>query len=193
MIGITGNFGSGKTTIARMFKKKGAYIIDADSICHSLIQPSKPAYKKILRDFGKAILKKDNSIDRKKLAKIVFEDEKKLKTLNRLLHPYVIKEIDRLIRLNRDKRIIIVDAPLLIESGLHKKMDKIIVVKNRLAVQVSRLKKAMGLTKIEILKRLRWQMPFEKKAGLADFIIDNSHSKNKTFVQVQRIWKQLVR
>jgi dephospho-CoA kinase len=191
IIGITGSFGSGKTTVAKMFGKLGAYIIDADKVCHSLMLPSGDVYKRIVRRFGKSVLGKNGAIDRKKMGGLVFEERSKTVALNRIVHPHAIKEIKRLIDLNKRKKIIVVDAPLLIESGLYKKMDKLIVVKNDTDRQIYRLARAKGMDKEEALKRIRMQEPFRKKAALADFVIDNRGSKKETLFQVREIWKKL--
>ena len=188
IIGITGSFGSGKTTVAKMFAKLGAYAIDADKVYHSLIRPEKNCYKKIVKYFGKDILTKSGQIDRKKLGNIVFKDKSKLKILNSITHDEVIKGIKRIVKTKKGK--VIIEAPLLIESGFYKEVDKVILVANKEEEQVKRIKEARGLSSKKILKRIRMQMPFKKKLALADFIIDNSGSKRDTLIQVKEIWKQ---
>ncbi|MEK7868072.1 MAG: dephospho-CoA kinase [Candidatus Omnitrophota bacterium] len=188
IIGITGSFGSGKTTVAKMFAKLGAYAIDADKVYHSLIRPEKNCYKKIVKYFGKDILAKSGQIDRKKLGNIVFKDKSKLKILNSITHDEVIKGIKRIVKTKKGK--VIIEAPLLIESGFYKEVDKVILVANKEEEQVKRIKEARGLSSKKILKRIRMQMPFKKKLALADFIIDNSGSKRDTLIQVKEIWKQ---
>jgi dephospho-CoA kinase len=189
IIGITGSFGSGKTTVAKMFDRLGAYVIDADKVYHSLIKPRGKCYKKIVRHFGKDILGKHEYIYRKKLSRIVFEDKSKLKLLNDITHPEIIKEIKRIVKSKKEK-VVIVDAPLLIESGFYKEVDKIILVANEKEEQVKRAREARGISAKEALKRIRMQMPFNKKLAFADFIIDNSGSKTKTLTQVKEIWKK---
>ena len=189
IIGITGSFGSGKTTIAKMFGRLGAYAIDADKVYHSLISPGKSCYKKIIRYFGNDILGGNGHVDRKKLGKIVFKDKSKLVLLNSITHPEIIKEIRKIIKTKKEK-IVIVEAPLLIESGFYKKTDKVILVLNKKEEQVKRVRKSRGLSEQAILKRIRTQMPFKKKPAFADFVIDNSGSKTGTLIQVREIWKK---
>jgi dephospho-CoA kinase len=189
VIGITGSFGSGKTTVAKMFGRLGAYAIDADKVYHSLIKPRGNCYKKIVGHFGKDILGKSGRVDRKKLSRVVFKDKSKLKLLNNITHSEIIKEIKRIIKSKKEK-VVIVDAPLLIESGLYKEVDKIILVANEKEEQVKRAREARGLSAEETLKRIRMQMPFNKKLAFADFIIDNSGSKTKTLTRVKEIWKK---
>ena len=189
IIGITGSFGSGKTTIAKMFGRLGAYAIDADKVYHSLIRPGKSCYKKIIRYFGSDILGGNGHVDRKKLGKIVFKDKSKLVLLNSITHPEIIKEIRKIIKTKKEK-IVIVEAPLLIESGFYKKTDKVILVLNKKEEQVKRARKSRGLSERAILERIRTQMPFKKKLAFADFVIDNSGSKTDTLIQVREIWKK---
>ena len=190
IIGITGSLGSGKTTVSKMFSHLGAYVIDADEICHGLLMPSKDAYRTLVRSFGASILKRNRRIDRKKLGELVFKKKSNLKLLNRIVHPEAIKEIDKEIRKNR-KKTIVIDAPLLVESGLYKKLDKIVVLKNTLDIQVERVARSGPLGKKEALRRIRMQAPLKRKLALADFIIDNSGSRRKTLFQVRKIWKKL--
>ena len=189
IIGITGSFGSGKTTVAKMFGRFGAYAIDADNVYHSLIRPGGKCYKKIVMHFGKDILGKSRRVDRKKLSRVVFKDKSKLKLLNSATHPEVIKEIKRIMK-SRKEKVVIIDAPLLIESGFYKEVDKIILVANKKGEQVKRLQEARGVSAKEAMKRIRMQMPFNKKSAFADFIIDNSGTKTRTLTQVREIWKK---
>ena len=190
VIGITGSFGSGKTTVAKMFAGFGAYVIDADSIYHSLIKPGKICYKKIIRNFGKEILKKDNRIDRVKLGDIVFKQKSKLMLLNRLTHPEVIKEIRKIVR-SEKRKVVIIEAPLLIESGFYKDLDRIILVVNKKNQQIKRASEAKGLNRKDVSGRIRMQMPLKKKLAFADFIIDNSGSKKGTLSQARKVWEQI--
>ena len=189
IIGITGSFGSGKTTVAKMFARLGAYAIDADKVYHFLIRRRENCYKKIVRYFGKDILTKSGQIDREKLGKIVFKDKTKLKLLNGITHAEVAKEIKRIVKSKKSK-FIVIDAPLLIESGFHKEADRIILVANKKEDQVKRIRESRGLPAKEILKRIRMQMPFKEKLAFADFIIDNSGSRSDTLTQVREIWKK---
>lgn len=190
IIGVTGSFGSGKTTAAKFFKKLGAYIIDADKVYGALIRPDKKCCKKIVKYFGKTILKKDGRIDRPALGQIVFKEKKKLKLLNKITHPEIIKEIKHNIG-SIKSRVIIIDAALLVETLFYKKLDGLIVIKTKESVLVNRLLRDKKLTKEDILRRIRLQAPLKKKLAAADFIIDNSGTKKQTLSQVMKIWKQI--
>ena len=191
VIGITGSFGSGKTEVAKMFASLGARVINADQVCHLLIRPRTSVYKKIIRHFGKEMLTRDKSIDRKKLGEIVFKEKSKLDLLNKLIHPRAIKEIQRIIRREKRSGVIIVDAPLLVETKFYKRLDRLIVVKMRKDKQVRRIIRAKGMAKGETLDIIEKQSPLKKKLALADFIIDNNGSKKATLTQVRKIWKTL--
>jgi dephospho-CoA kinase len=190
ILGLTGSFGSGKTTVARIFKSFGCKIIDADRISHMVIKPDTKVYKKITNTFGKDILNKNRTINRNQLAQIVFNNKNLLKILNKIMHPEVIRTIKSKIK-NSGSKIIILDAPLLIEAGLKKLADKLIVVKIKRIKQVERLMRKTPLSKIDILKRIGHQMSLADKVRLADFVIDNSGTMGETRRQVEKIRRLL--
>ena len=169
IIGVTGSLGTGKTRVARMFGRFGAYIIDADKIVHRILDKSA----------------------RRHLAGLVFDDKEALKKLCRVIHPIVKKEIFRALKKNKSKKTIVIDAPLLIESGLDKKCDYLVVVKAALTKQLERAAKNLSLSRNQILKRIRLQMPLKKKMALADFVIDNGGSLKNTEKQVRKVWEEL--
>ncbi len=186
VIGLTGGFASGKTTVASIFKALGAKVIDADLIAHQAICPGELAYRKVVKAFGQEVLNKDLSINRHKLGKIVFARQNLLKLLNRIVHPEVVRRIKRQIKLS-PKGPVVLDAPLLVEAGLACLMDSIIVVKLPLTEQIKRAKKRDGLKKEDVLKRIKAQSSLSDKVRLADFVIDNSGSRAKTKKQVMQI------
>ena len=190
VLGVTGSFGSGKTTVAGIFRSYGAEIIDADRIAHSCIAGGTLGYKRICKAFGKDILKKNRTIDRVKLARIVFDNKGLLKKLNKIIHPEVIRIIRNKIKKSRAK-IIVLDVPLLLEAGLRRMVDKLIVVKIKRAEQLERIQRKFSFSREDILKRIKRQMPLQLKVRLADFVIDNSGTINRTKIQVREIWRKL--
>ncbi len=192
IIGVTGGFGTGKSTVARIFESLGAKVIDADKIALDLLKTGTSTYKKILKAFGKNILKENGAIDRSKLAIIVFDSKKPLLKLNKITHPEVIKTIKQKIE-GLNKGIVVLDIPLLFEAGLECLADKIVVVKSNRQNQYERLLKKTSLSKIEIAKRINAQMPLSKKIRGADFIIDNDYSIENTKKQVQKLRRILWR
>ncbi len=186
ILGVTGNFGSGKSEIAKMFMSHGAYIIDADVLGHIVLEEDKD---KIVRAFGTKILGKDGEVDRKKLGDLVFNDHEKLARLNRLTHPKIVKKIKKIIKHLR-KGFIVVDAALILEFGGRGLVDRLLVVTCKREIRVKRLKR-MGYTLEEIKKRLKSQMKEEDKVLKAHFVIDNSGSLEETRAKVKKLAKDL--
>ncbi|MEK6727451.1 MAG: dephospho-CoA kinase [Candidatus Omnitrophota bacterium] len=190
ILGITGGLGSGKSTVAELFKTFGAEVIDADRLSHESIAPGGKCYNKAIKTFGTKILRSDKKIDRVKLGGIVFGNEELLKKLNNIIHPEVIKEIRGRIKESKS-RAIVLDVPLLIESGLINLADKLIVVKIKRSAQIKRVKVKTSLTESNILRRINSQISLRVKARLADFVIDNSGTIRQTKKQAKDIWKSL--
>ena len=197
IVGLTGGIVSGKSTVALMFKDLGAKIVDADKLGHSVILPHRPAWKKIVKIFGKDILQNDLIIDRKKLGKIVFANQSLLKKLNEITHPEIIKIIKKEIDSAKNKthsqqKILIIDAALIYEAKIDRLMDKVIVVYIDESEQIKRLIKRNNLSKDEVLQRIKSQMPMKEKIKMADYVIDNSNSLNTTREQVEKTWQELM-
>ncbi len=189
VIGITGSFACGKSTVARLFKTGASELIDADKVAHEALRQGGVVYRKIVSFFGKGILKKNKNIDRVKLAGIVFINSSALKKLNCIVHPMVIKEILRRIKHSK-KKIVILDAPLIIESGLRPLVDKLVVVTVKPGQQFSRTKSRF-LSKVEVSARIKSQISQNAKARFANFIIDNSGEISETRKQVSEIRRTL--
>ncbi len=190
VIGLTGAFGSGKSAVAARLKAQGAKVIDADMIAREIIKPGSEVYKNIVCAFGPGILKRNNEIDRHKLKRKVFADKNSLMRLNKLMHPEIINIIKA--RMRRVKSgIIILEAPLLIEAGLMNLVNKLIVVNINRKEQIARLLKKARLSRKEILRIIKSQMPLKAKLALADFIIDNSGTLKETKKQVDEIRRNL--
>jgi len=197
IIGLTGGIVSGKSTVASMFRDLGAKIIDADRLGHSVILPHKPAWKRIVKLFGEDILGNDLTIDREKLGKIVFADQALLKKLNEITHPEIMKLIKKEINLARNKthnqeKILVIDAALIYEAKIDRLMDKIIVVYIDEDEQIKRLIKRNNLSKDGALQRVKSQIPMKEKIKMADYVIDNNDTLDKTKKQVETIWGKLV-
>ncbi len=190
VLGVTGSMGSGKSTVARMFKDRDCQVIDADKLAHQSFNIGSFVYKKIIASFGRGILKHNNCIDRARLAGLAFSSKASLTKLNKIVHQAVIADIRRRIR-NSDKKIIILDAALIIEAGLKKIVDKLLVVKANREQRILRSQKRLGLSRDEVARRLKYQISQDEKIRLADFIIDNSGLISKTRKQVSEIRRTL--
>ncbi len=179
LVGLTGGFASGKSTIAQLFKEQGASVIDADGLARTVVEPGKAAWKDIVRTFGLDILCSDRTLDRQKLAHLVFQHPQKLQILNDIIHPRVAREQARRTRqlaIASPHCVIIYDAALLIEANAHRRMDCVIVVSATRAVQLTRARQRNGLTQREALQRIRHQLSFRQKRQYADIIIDGTLS-----------------
>lgn len=191
--GLTGSIASGKSTVSEMFRELGAHIIDYDILAREVVEPHEKAWQAIVDEFGQEILNEDLTLNREKLGQIVFDNPDKLEKLNQITHPAVfeaaserVKEIEKI---DADA-IIIKDVPLLIETGIHKTVDKVIVVS---ATMENRLQRLMdrGFTKEEAEKRIASQLPIREKVKYADFVIQNDGSIEETQKQAQEIFKSL--
>jgi len=192
VVGITGSFGTGKSTVARIFSSLGAKVINADEIVHKIIGSNNKVSKKIIKAFGKGILDKNlRKIDRRKLGKIVFQKQESLKKLCKIIHPEVIKIIKKQLNAFKKNKCIVIDVPLLIEANLLDIVDRLIVVKASKENQIKRIKKKMNLSKNQIQRRINAQMSLSKKIKLADYVVNNNKNISFTKSQVRDIYKEL--
>lgn len=194
IVGLTGGVASGKTAVSRVLREEGAYIIDADQIARELVQPHKPAWNELVRAFGKEILQEDGSIHRRKLADKVFTDPEQRKALNQILHPRIKEEMDRRTKEIGQKdpeAIVVIDAPLLVELGVYRKVDQLIVITSTQMQQMERLKERDGRSPEEALRLFSSQMPVEEKVKLADFVIRNEGSLEETKKRAKEVFKEL--
>lgn len=184
IIGVTGSFGSGKTTVANLFKKYNFKVINVDRLYRNIYKKNRSLRNKIKNEFG--------TVNRAKLKKIVFNNHKKLKKLNLITHPLIINKIKKYIKILKDKKTnIIIDAPLLIETKAKDLVDKTIVVKCNKKEQINRVLKKKKYSKKEIKNIIKSQMPLKEKLKFADFVVDNSYSLDKTKKQIKEIIKQI--
>lgn len=177
LIGLTGGVATGKTTVAKMFKQCGAVVIDADELAREVVQPGKPAWRDIVRRFGRSILNADRTIKREALGQIVFGNRTKLRELEQIIHPRVARKQQQLTRAAAQKdpnAIVLYDVPLLFEAGIDKRVDQILVVTADQRTQIARLKKRNGLSRTEALRRIKSQMPLSKKITRADIVLDGT-------------------
>ena len=193
VVGLTGVIGSGKSTVASIFKEIGAGIISADEIAHRLLLKNNKGYNAVVKEWGPKILNEKGGISREILAKIVFDNKKELEKLNKIMHPLIYEEYKKELEILKEKgySIIIYDAPLLIELSLHKEMDKVIVVIAEQEIIFDRLKRK-GLSIDEIKLRMRYQLPQQEKIKYADFIINNNNGIDELKKQIEQIWNILL-
>jgi dephospho-CoA kinase len=193
--GLTGGIASGKSTVAAMLREFAFPVIEADRIAHQVMEPGQPAYNDVVSLFGEAILAPGHSVDRHRLGAIVFNDRKKLDQLNALIHPRVEQEMIRTfadLEQSRKYSAAFIEAALIIETGLHKKLDGVVVAWCLPEQQVARLMER-GLSETEARKRIAMQMPVAEKLVLATEKIDCSGSLEETRRQVQALAEKLRR
>ncbi len=192
--GLTGGVACGKSTVARYFQDLGAYIIVADRVGHELIEPGHPSYQDIVNHFGKEILDPDGRIDRKQLGPMVFADPQQRLRLNAILHPRIIAHMQKLAteeQRRNPRSVVIIDAPLIFESGMEKGLRKVIVVWCRPDQQLERLMARTGVSREEAERRIQAQMPLEEKRRRADYVIDCSGSLEETRWQAEQLFPEL--
>lgn len=194
VIGLTGGISTGKSTVSSFFAEEGIKIIDADQIAKSLVTPYSKAWKKLVSVFGNEIVDTDtHEIDRKKLGTIIFSDSEARRKLNSIIHPMVMKEIIKslLICYFTLTDIVVLDIPLLFETGFDKFVSKTVVVYCTNEIQVERLKSRDSLDSEAANRRINAQMDIEKKKLKADYIIDNSSQLEQTEMQVHALIERL--
>ena len=194
LAGLTGGMGSGKTTVGNLFKALGAYVLDADEICRTLVEPEKPAWREIIDLLGEDVLNSDQTLDRRKIAEIVFNNPNKKKALEAILHPRVMEEEKALyaeILGNDPDALVIIDAALLIESENYRKVDKVIVIACDEETQLRRIMNKNMFSREDAERRLRQQMPLEEKLKFADYVIHNDSGLAELEKKVEVLFREL--
>ncbi len=191
IIGLTGNIGTGKSTIAGMLAELGAEAIDADKVAHGVMRAGMPAHAAAVEAFGPGVLAPDGEIDRKRLGAIVFADPTALARLEAIAHPATIVEVQRRIG-DTSAAVVVVEAIKLIEAGMADAYDAVWVTVCQPEQQIRRIMGERGLSQAEAEQRARAQPPQEDKIAHADVVIDNSRSLAQTRAQVQVAWEATV-
>ena len=192
-IGLTGNIGSGKSTVARQLVKRGAALIDSDALAKAATRDPD-----VLRQIADALgneFVKDGQLDRAKTAQRVFADEQARATLNAIVHPWVrrqsAREVARLTTLPEPPNVILMDIPLLFENGLESTLDAVIVVNAPLEVRVQRVMTRSGLSAAEVRSRNEAQFPLKDKVAKADYVVDNGSSLEHLEAEIERVWRAI--
>ncbi len=186
VIGLTGNFGAGKSTVARLFRRLGAHVLDADQLAHEVFRKNNPFHERLRFLFPEI----RGPLTRTKVAKIVFQNARRRQKLERLIHPYVFNRIQE--EMGRTARPVVVEIPLLFESGFHHHTDSNVVVNSGKKAVIERLRRK-GFSAREIAARWRAQMNAQEKIRQADYVIDNSRGLGDTRARVVQVWNQIER
>jgi len=178
-----------------MLRQLGGEIIDADRLARDVVEPEQPAWKQIVAEFGGGVVTAEGALDRKKLGAIVFADPERRKRLEAITHPAIRARFQaRLDELTAQgfAGIVVFDAPVMIESGNYKNMDRLVVVVTDDATQAARLQERDGTDEVEGRRKIASQMPLAEKAKLADYVIDNSGDREATAAEVRRVFAALM-
>jgi dephospho-CoA kinase len=202
-VGLTGGIAAGKSSVGEMFVTLGARLVQADLISHSLMIPGEAVYDEVVRHFGREILNSDGSVNRHRLAEMAFgsssgSGEKRVKELNRIVHPAVIRRQEEWMQeMGRQDphAVAIVEAALILESGARERFDRLLVVtcneEQRTVRFAARQSISLEAARQEVRRRMAAQLPDEEKIKAADYVIDNSGTPDQTRAQVEKVWQQL--
>ena len=189
-LGISGGIGSGKTTAAKMFADLGAVHIDADAIAKEVLEPGQVGYERAIEQFGESILDSSGNIDRKELAKLVFNDSNNLTQLEGIIHPAVIARVAQIRESLPDTAVVLYDTPLLVEKELQSQFDKVVMVLAPAELRESRLIER-GLAQPDIAARMRNQVSDDARRKIADFILINDSTLDSLRAQVAQVWREI--
>jgi dephospho-CoA kinase len=195
IVGLTGGIASGKSSAVRIFERLGARIVDSDVLARRVVEPGMPALQKIRDRFGDEVLTDDGMLDRERLRDVVFTDDRALTDLNAIVHPAVYEEIVREIeeyRRNPRGQILILDIPLLFESGGESLVDAVVVVYVDRETQIQRLRARDKFSREETINRIEKQLDLEEKKRRADFVVDNTGSFDDLERNVRAVFGKLM-
>jgi dephospho-CoA kinase len=194
LVGLTGGIASGKSSVSAMLAERGAEIVDADLIARQVVMPGEPAWQKILDHFSRGVLTEDGQVDRKKLADLVFADQAKLTLLNEITHPDIFARVAERLEHNRDREVVVVlDAALLIETGLADRVDVVVVVDAGDEEEQVRRLTAKGFDERDARARMAAQLPAEARLARADLVIRNDGTFEELTARVDEVWDELQR
>ena len=193
---LTGGIGSGKSTVAALFVERGAFLIDADAISRSLMEPGEAVLARTVAEFGEHLLDEDGRLNRPALARIVFHDEQARLRLNAIVHPAIRERAAQLVEQAQSapgfSGIILEDIPLLVESGDPSAFDGVAVVRTPLETRLERLVSSRGMSKEDARARIAAQATDEQREAVATWVIDNGGSLEETAEQVRAVWEQMI-
>jgi dephospho-CoA kinase len=194
LVGLTGGLATGKSTVSALLRQLGCVVLDADLLAREVVEPGQPALATIAREFGPDLLQPDGRLDRKRLGAIVFADPERRRRLEAIIHPAIRERfVARLAELDAEgfAGIVVWDAPVMIESGGHTTMDRLVVVVTDAATQRDRALARDG-DRADIERKIANQMPLSDKARLADYVIDNSGDRAATEARTREVHAALL-
>jgi dephospho-CoA kinase len=190
-VGLTGGIGSGKSEVARLLADHGAVVVDADALAREAVAPASAGLDRVVAEFGPDVLDADGSLDRSKLAKVVFADPERLAALNAIIHPFVRRRSAEIIAAAPVEAVVVEDVPLLVENNLQERYDVVVVVDASPETQVGRLTRVRGMSEPDAVARMSAQATREQRAAVADVIIDNDGDLAALRAQADALWERL--
>lgn len=190
IIGLTGGIASGKSTVSNFLKELGASVFDADEVSRNVLKKGAEGFEKVIELLGTNILLEDGSIDRQKVANIVFNDKEALKKLEKIVHEFVWMKAQEFIIKHKNENKIVLDVPLLIETKWYKEVDEIWVVSVPVEEQIKRAVARNNMSIKDVKARIESQMSLEDKLIYADRVIENTGSLEETKMQVEKYWTE---
>jgi dephospho-CoA kinase len=191
LVGLTGGIGSGKSTVAAMLAGRGAIVIDADALAREALEKGTSGFRAVLERFGGSVIADDGSLDRTRLAAVVFADADARADLEAIVHPEVRRRIAETVAAHAETDdVLVVDSPLLIETGEHENFPVVVVVSASTEARIARLT-SRGMSEDDVRARMAAQMPLEAKAAAADVLLDNDGTQTDLERQVGRLWVDL--
>lgn len=191
LIGLTGGIGTGKSTVSDYLIQKGYRVLDADKVAKEIVSPNSEILIQLKDTFGKEILYEDGTLNRKKLADIIFSNPEKKAILDKLMHKKIIEVLLKKTTSFSGEKVVFIDAPLLYESNLDLYLDKVWVVDADDEIRIQRVIQRDQLTREEIIKRIQNQMSRKEKLRRADCIINNSTNKVDLYKQIDKLLNEL--
>ena len=185
IIGLTGGIASGKSTVSKALKEMGLPIFDADEVSRQAVSKGSQGLKLVVEAFGEDYLTGTGEMNRPKIAELVFKNKEALHTLEGIIHKVVWQEAESFLAENQDQKAVVLDVPLLIECGWHKKVDQVWLVAVDPETQIVRAMARSGMTRAEVVARIKAQMSLQEKMNYADFVIDNSGELEQTLASVR--------
>jgi len=190
-VGLTGGIGSGKSEVSRLLASYGAVVIDADKLAREVVEPGTAGLARVVKEFGEGVLRPDGSLDRERLASLVFADDAARQRLNGIVHPLVGERAAALKGQAREDAVLVHDVPLLVEARLAALYDLVVVVDAPVETQIDRLVRLRAMTEEEARARIAAQASRDERRAVADVVIDNSGTLEELEAQVRELWEEL--
>jgi len=195
LVGITGGIACGKTEVSKVFREKGAVVLSGDRIGKDVVEKNRGILKELVRTFGQEILNKKGGLNRRRLGEIAFASKKSKEKLNRMVHPYLLKELRGKIESlgkKHHREMVVIDAALIVEWGLQRELDYLIFVQSKKEDRIRRLREQRGYSSKEVLYRIKSQLPETTKRKLADFVIKNDKDLTELKEQASQVWEKII-